>query len=71
MTYSYGTFTYVFEDSWSIFRVSESNIFTIWQKVKSYGDGQVVNAYRFRALAVISHGPGHSLFGIMVAVLST
>ena len=49
------------------FRVTESNIFTIGEKVKSYGDMKVVNRHIFRELVVPSHGLAHSQFSILVA----
>ena len=40
--------------------------FPLWPKVKSCGNGKMVNEYRFRALVVSNHGPAHRPFGILV-----
>ena len=60
----------MFHDGWTFQGDIEQKKFlvAICQKINLYGNEKDVNVYRFRALAVTSHGPAHTWFGMIVAV---
>ena len=60
----------VFGTSYGSLRVIEFSIFSIWQRVKSYGCRKLVKKHKLRTLKVPNHRSAHRQFWIMVVASS-